>query len=226
VLARRWKLLLAVALLVGSVAAFSYAEQLKLTRSPVGVPRFDRWLSPGCDCPKGQVTLDFLLRKAHRIDVDVVDSDGESVRMLAAGERHRAGRIVYRWDGRDDEGAAVPDGPYRVRVRLLGDRRTIVIPTEVNVDTKPPHVSAVRVPATAAVGQEVEVRFRTDEFGVPLLVVDGEVSHRGPAGLPGQRRIRWTPAAPGSYRIAVAMRDLAGNVSEPAGDATVVVGER
>lgn len=224
--ARRWKLVLAVALLVGSVAAFSYAEHLKLTRSPVGVPRFDRWVNPGCDCPQEEVTLDFLLRKAQRIDADVVDSDGEGIRVLATGERHPAGRVVYEWDGRDDDGAAVADGPYRVRVRLLDDRRTIVIPTEVNVDTKPPRrVSSVRVPATATVGQEVVIRFRTFEFGVPLLLVDGEVVLRGPAGKPRRRRIAWTPAAPGAYRIDLVMEDRAGNVSEPAGGATVVVGD-
>ena len=225
-LARRWKLLLTVALLLGLVVAFSYTEKVKLARSPVGTPRFDRWLSPGCACPQEQVTLDFLLRKAHRIDVDVVDSDGDRVRVLATGERQPAGRVVYEWDGRDDEGAVVPDGPYRVRVRLLDDRRTIVIPVEVRVDTKPPRVSAVRVPATAVVGEGVEIRFRTEEFGVPLLLVDGEVVLRGPAGLARRRRLAWTPTAPGSHRIAVALEDRAGNVSEPVGHPAVVVTDR
>jgi hypothetical protein len=225
ILARRWKLVLAVALLVGSVAAFAYAERLKLTRAPVGVPRFDRWLSPDCDCPHEQVTLDFLLRKRDRIDVDVVDEGGESVRVLATRERHPAGRVVYEWDGRDDDGAVVGDGPYRVRVRLRDEERTIVIPMEVNVDTRAPRVFAVRAPATAAAGQEIEIRFGTNEFGVPLLVADGEVVLRGPAGLPrNPRTLAWTPPGPGTYRIAISMRDRAGNRSEPAGDVTVVVG--
>lgn len=220
---RRWKLLLAVALLVGSVAAFSYTEKLKLTRSPVGVPRFDRWLNPECECPQERVDLSFLLRKPQRIDVDVVDADGRSVRVLAAGEQLPAGRVEYAWDGRDDQGAVAPDGPYRVRVRLLDDRRTIVIPLEVRVDTRPPRVTGVRGPAAATVGEAVEIRLRTDEFGTPLVVVDGAVVARGPAGLPGLRRVLWTPSAPGSFRVAVAMEDRAGNTSEPAGDVTVVV---
>jgi hypothetical protein len=222
-LRRRWKLVLAVALLVGSVAAFSYTEKLKLTRSPVGVPRFDRWLNPGCECPQERVALSFLLRKPQRIDVDLVDADGRSVRVLATDERLPAGRVEYEWDGRDDEGAVAPDGPYRVRVRLRNDRRTIVIPIEVRVDTRPPRVTGVRAPATAAVGEGVEIRFRTDEFGTPFVVVDGSVVDQGPAGLPGLRRALWTPTAPGSYRVAVAMEDRAGNASEPAGDVTVVV---
>lgn len=221
---RRWKLLLAVALLVGSVAAFSYTEKLKLTRSPVGIPRFDRWLSPGCECPQERVDLSFLLRKPQRINVDLVDADGRSIRMLATGEQLPAGRVEYEWDGRDDQGAVAPDGPYRVRVRLLDDRRTIVVPLEVRVDTRPPRVTGVRGPADAsAVGEEVEFRFRTDEFGTPLVVVDGAVVARGPAGLPGLRRVLWTPSTPGLFRVAVALEDRAGNTSEPAGDVTVVV---
>jgi hypothetical protein len=222
--ARRWKLLLAVALLVGSVAAFSYTEKLKLTRSPVGVPRFERWLLPGCDCPQESVDLSFLLRKPQRVDVDIVDADGEAVRVLASGEQLPQGRVEYTWDGRDEEGAVLPDGPYRVRVRLLDDRRTIVIPVDIRVDTTPPLVEGVRVvPARVTAGGEVEIRFRTNEFGTPLLYVDGELAERGPAGAPGRRRLTWAPPGPGSYRLDVAVEDRAGNVSQPAGDASLEV---
>ena len=223
-LARRWPLVLAVALLVGAVAAFTYTQKLKLTRAPVGVPHFDRWLAPGCDCPQGSASLSFLVRKPQRIDVDVVDRDGDPVRTLASDVRRPVGRVEYEWDGRDDSGAAVADGPYRVRVRLLDDRRTIVIPVDVNVDTRPPRLTDVRVaPTTVAVGEEVGIRFVTSEFGRPLVVVDGEVAVRGPDGRAGARRAVWTPSAPGSYEVAVAFEDRAGNVSEPAGATQVTV---
>ena len=206
--------------------AFSYTEKVKLTRAPVGVPRFDRWLSPDCDCPQESAELSFLLRKPQRIDVDVVDAGGDRVRVLATGERRPAGRVEYEWDGRGDGGAALPDGADRVRVRLLDDRRTIVIPVAVRVDTTPPRVTGVRAaPGSVTVGQAVEIRFRTNEFGTPLVFADGRLAGRGPAGAPGLRRVSWTPAAPGSYRVAIAVEDRAGNVSEPAGDATVVVTE-
>ena len=221
---RRWPLLLAVALLVGAVAAFSYTEKLKLTRAPVGVPRFERWLAPGCDCPQDTVSLSFLVRKPQRIDVDIVDREGDPVRTLATGVQRPVGRVEYEWDGRDDAGAVVADGPYRVRVRLSDDRRTIVIPVDVNVDTEPPRVTDVRVgPTSVAVGEEVEIRFRTNELGTPLVVVDGEVVERGPAGRGGARRVVWTPSAPGAYEVAVAFEDLADNASEPAGATRVTV---
>jgi hypothetical protein len=223
-LGRRWPLVLAVVLLVGTVAAFSYTEKLKLTRSPVGVARFDRWISPECDCPQRSARLSFLLRRPQRIDVDVVDVDGDRVRTLAVGERTPAGRVGYIWDGRNDAGEVAPDGRYRVRVRLRDDRRTIVVPVDVSVDAHPPRLAGVEVaPTRVALGEEVEIGFRTNEFGVPLVVVDGEVADRGPAGKPGRRTVAWEPQEPGVYRVAVAVEDRAGNVSEPRGEATVVV---
>ena len=221
---RRWTLILAVGLLVGAVAAFSYTERLKLTRSPVGVPRFDRWVSPGCECPQETVALSFLLRKPQRVDVDIVDGDDDPVRTLAADVRLPAGRVAYEWDGRDDSGAVVPDGPYRVRVRLLDDRRTIVIPVDINVDTRPARVTGLRVtPTEATVGEDVRVAFRASELGTPLLVVDGEVVERGPSGRGGARKVVWTPTEPGSFLVAIAFEDLAGNVSEPGSPVRVTV---
>jgi len=223
-LRRRWPLLLAVALLLGSVAAFSYTEKLKLTRSPVGVARFDGWLSPGCDCRHEVARLSFLLRKPERVHVTIVDADGDEVRRLASNFRRPAGRIALEWDGRDEAGGVVPDGAYRVRVRLLEERRTIVIPVEVRVDTEPPRVTDAGVdPVTVAPGEEVVVTFTASEFGTPVLLVDGEIARRGPAGRPGERTLAWTTFVPGSYEVAVAVEDRAGNLSEPAGATTVVV---
>lgn len=126
---------LAVALLLGCAAGFTQAESLKLERKPLGNARFDETLSPGCDCPRETASLSFKLHKRDRIDVAVVDEDGEVVRVLAAGLREDAGRVRFSWDGRDDEGQVVPDGVYRVRVRLLQKQRTVTIPEDVRVET-------------------------------------------------------------------------------------------
>jgi hypothetical protein len=219
---------LTVALLVGSVAAFTYTAKLKLTRPPVGVPRFDRWLSPECGCPQERADLSFRLRKPQRIDVEIVDADGDRVRVLATDERLPTGRVEYEWDGRDDSGAVVPDGPYRVRVRLLDDRRTTVIPTDVRVDTQPPLVRGVRLPSgSLAAGRRVTIRFRTNESGTPVVFVDGEEAVRGPrdrrGSRPGNRRVVWTPEAAGTYQVAVAMIDRAGNISPASAPVQVTV---
>lgn len=220
---------LALALLVGSVAAFAYTERLKLERSPVERTRFDRWLSPTCSCPGEAAALSFVLREPERIDVTVVDG-GETVRTLAAGLRRPPGRVAFTWDGRDDAGQVVRDGDYRVRVRLRDERRTIVIPKEVHVDTKPPRARLISVsPALLAAGDRVRVRYRANEPARPVLLVDGELAAQGRLRPPGARRLTWTarlgavPLAPGPHEIALAVEDRAGNRSAQTDPVTIVV---
>src|SRR5919106_3457413 len=139
---------LGVALLVGSVAAFTYTQKLKLERSPIGAARFDRWLSPGCRCAQQTVGLSLELRERELIDATIVDVDGDFVRTLLTDSEQRRGTLEMEWDGRDEAGRIVPDGEYRVRLRMQDERRTIVIPVEVHVDTVPPRARLVGVPDT------------------------------------------------------------------------------
>jgi FlgD Ig-like domain len=129
-------ILLAVALLVGTVAAFTYTEAIKLERKPIGKVRVEGRLSPGCDCPRETARIGFDMREPERIDVTIANRDGHEVRVLVSDVRRPKGRVLLTWDGRDDAGAVVPAGPYRVRVRLLDERRTVVFPTGIKV-TRP-----------------------------------------------------------------------------------------
>ena len=222
--------LLAVGLLLGTVAAFTYTEVLKLERSPVGGARFDRWLSPVCDCPRETAALSFELRQPERISVAVVDSDDELVRALASGIERPRGRVTFTWDGRDDAGAVVPDGAYRLRIRLLDERRRIVVPEDVMVDTRAPRVRLREVsPTVLTSGETLVVRYRSDEGGVPILVVDGLEVLRGERRPAGARRLVWPDAvtegmlAPGFADVALVVEDAAGNRSEPTDALTILV---
>ena len=97
-------IVLAVTLLVGSVAAFTYTQKLKLERSPVSTARFERWLSPECGCPGRTARLSFLLRERERIDATIVDGDGSFVKTLLARSEQGPGRVRTEWDGRDEAG--------------------------------------------------------------------------------------------------------------------------
>jgi hypothetical protein len=214
--------LLAVTLLVGSVAAFTYTQKLKLERSPIGTAHFGRWLSPECDCPHRIAQLSFELRERERIDATIVDGDGDLVTTLLAASEQGRGRVPMVWDGRDEAGRIVPDGDYRVRVRLRDKRRTIVIPVDVHVDSVPPRAVLLGVSRTTlAPGDRIELRLETNEFGRPLLLVDGEVAARGPDGEPGVRKVEWAglvqraPLPPGLYSVSLVVEDRAGNRSEP-----------
>ena len=200
--------MLAVALLVGSAAAFTRTERLKLAPSPVAKPKFERHLSPACGCSHASASLSILLRRPERLDVSVVDADGAHVTTLAQARDQNAGRVGFTWDGRDDSGQLVPDGLYRLKVRLEHDRRTILVPKTVLVDTAAPRA---RIMEAVAGVDGVQVRYRTNETARAILVLDGKRVARGSKG-----RLTWQPPGPppteGLTLVAV---DRAGNRAEP-----------
>ena len=201
-------IVLAVALLVGSAAAFTRSERLKLAASPLGKPKFERHLSPTCDCRHATASLSFLLRRPERLDVSVVDSDGGHVATLAEAQDQRAGRVGFEWDGRDDSGQVVPDGLYLLKIRLERDRRTILIPKTILVDTAAPQV---RILDAVSGVDGVQVRYRTNETARAILVLDGKKVARGSKG-----QVSWQPqVTPPTEGLTLVAVDRAGNRAEP-----------
>jgi hypothetical protein len=206
-------IVLAVALLVGSAAAFTRSERLKLAASPVAKPKFDRRLSPACGCARAASSLSFLLRRPERLDVSVVDSDGGHVATLADAQESEAGTVSFEWDGRDDEGEVVPDGRYRLNVRLERDRRTILIPKTILVDTAPPQVGIVEAVTTE---DGVLVRYRTDEGVRVRVLLDDEKIASDSRLKPGVGRVTWEPAGtPPASGVTLVAVDRSGNRTEP-----------
>ena len=218
---------LVLALLVATTAAFALTEALKLERSPVTAPRFDRLFSPTCACATSTARLALRLREHATVDAVIVDDDGDPVRTLATNAAKRKGPVVFEWDGRDDAGDVVADGRYRLRVHLAEQRRTIVIPNPIRVDTEKPRVELVRVrqrafsPDGDKRNDRLRILYRTTERGRPLLFVDGIVIAEGTMRPAGRARLVWGGrfagrlARPAAHRVWVRVRDRAGNVSEP-----------
>jgi hypothetical protein len=214
-------------LLAATAAAFGVAERLKLERSPLTAPNFTRLIGPTCGCESGQAVLAVRLRKPDRVDVSIVDTDGDHVRTVATGVERRRGPARFRWDGRDDEGRVVPDGRYRVRFRLARADRTITVPTPIRVDATPPRLRLVSVePRTLSPGAEgaagrVLLVYRSSERAYPLLLVGGDVAVHGRSEPAGIVRLRWRgriggePLRPGEYRALLVVVDPAGNQSAP-----------
>jgi hypothetical protein len=219
--------LLVLVLLGGTAAAFAFTEKVKLERSPVTAPKFDREFSPVCDCDTNIARLDLRFRRQETIDATMVDAHGQSVRTLASNERVSKGAHTLVWDGRDDAGAIVPDGVYRLRIRLENERRTILVPTTIRVDTKAPVASLIRVRPEAFSpdgddrGDQVKVLYRSNEEGRPELLVDGASALVARNRARGQASVNWNGklggevADVGNYLLSIVVRDPAGNESEP-----------
>jgi hypothetical protein len=231
--ARSASIALVAALLVATGAAFAYTERLKLTPSPIlRTTVLNKVFSPVCDCDSDVAVVRFQLRKPDRIDVEIVE--GETVTRRLVQEAAQRGRVEIVWDGRDDAGAVVPEGTYRARVRLLRGRRTITLPNPIRVDVTPPVVERFSVaprvfsPDGDGLRDAVVVRYRISEPARVALYVDGarQVLKRG---TQAEGRIRWPglvdgePVGRGVVALRVGATDIAGNVGARSAEGRVVV---
>jgi hypothetical protein len=188
---------LVLGLLGGTAAAFAVTEALKLDRSPIAGPRLTKLFAPTCSCEKQTARVRFRLRRADRLDVVVVNSDSRPVRTLVANLRHRRGAVSLEWDGRDDSGAVVLDGGYRVRVHLARARRTILMPNQIFVDTVRPRVRLAAVAPTVfspdgdGHKDSVEVTYQASEGGRLFFLVNGLVAGQGPFARQGRTVADW-----------------------------------
>jgi hypothetical protein len=224
-LARLLSTALVLALLAGTTVAFGVTEALKLEKTPITRPEIDKQFSPLSESGAGTADVDFTLRKGDRIDVGIVDADGELVRTIVAGVRRSRGFAHFTWDGRDDAGRLVPEGRYRPRVHLDHEHRTIVIPNTIEVDTTAPELAFLRArprafsPDRDGRREYVRIRFRFDEPTRPLLLVDGRQEGKGRFVRRGGR-LNWfgkrpdgRPLPPGVYTLSLRGEDRAGNIS-------------
>ncbi len=220
---RHAPLLVVLALLVGSAAAFAVAEHLKLEKSPVAAPDVDKVFSPVCRCPQAVARIAFRLRKNDRLTVSLLDASGQEIRRLADHVPARRGRKTFFWNGRDDDGRLAPEGSYRPKVELGNADRTIVLPNPIRVDVTAPKVSiqSVRPRVISPDGDGrrdvARVRYHANERVQAILLVDGvaKVRSRSRRAV-GQLEWRALGLRPGTYRLAVRAQDLAGNISRPA----------
>ena len=220
-MARIASTVLVVALLAGTAAAFALTQGLKLQKSPIFGTKVDEVFSPVCGCDDNVATIAFKLREQDSLDVSIVDGD-EVVRTIERSRGYPAGPVSIEWDGRDDGGRMLPEGEYRPRVRLRGERQTITLPSPIRIDVTPPVLQDVAaLPAVFSPDGDgrkdvLSVRYRLNEPGRGELYVDGKrrVLTRFPRT---EETIEWhgkvdgRPLAPGTYSVQLAAFDPARN---------------
>ena len=168
------------------------------------------------------------MRKSESIDVWIQDSDGNRVDDLLV---HRAVRprelVQVVWDAFTPSGVGVPDGRYLPVVKLERSHRTIVLPSDITVDTTPPRIVArpgtkypIISPDGDGHGDVFRVPYEVSEPAHAILLLRGKQvvftngqKEKGTlvwAGkVPGSTR----PLPAGRYVLAIAARDRAGNQS-------------
>jgi hypothetical protein len=223
----------------GTAVAFAVTESKKLETAEVSRTRFvgpdgqvvvhNRVFSPVCDCDQAVALLEFRLRRADRVTASIVGSSDEEVRRLIEGKRLTRGTHQLAWDGRDDAGAVVPDGPYRLRISLVRAGRVFPVPMVFRVDTRAPDVTLVRAGPTRITPNgdgkqdKVWVRYVSSENAAPRLAVGGTIVSRGAVREAGRSALSWlgrvdgVASTPGDYELFVTVKDRAGNVSTPIG---------
>jgi hypothetical protein len=118
-------------LVLATIAAFGVAQRLKrdplvLDHVTFGVPQ-SRGFTPNGDCRFDSIRIRFRVTRSDRANVQIVKPGGKLVVTLARNTHLKRYRFfTFYWDGRQrDPGIAAP-GRYKLRVKLLGQDRTLV----------------------------------------------------------------------------------------------------
>ena len=172
---------LTFALLVcATLGAFFVTQRLK--RSPLVVRQrtVTDAFSPNGDGIRERASIRFSLQRSDDVTVSIVDREGSVVRRLATDRRQPGRRpLQFVWDGRNQNHRVVPDGPYRVRIGLRNEGRTVTLRRQITVDTTPPR-STVAITSPGGTGpavipapgvRTVNVRTETPLYALPRFQV-------------------------------------------------------
>jgi hypothetical protein len=220
---------LVLALLAATAAAFALTERAKLELSPIYGTQPDQVFSPDSKVAAKKVAhIRFHVRKSERIDVWVQDSHGTKVDDLLVHRDVRPRELVQLvWDAFTPSGVGVPDGTYRPVVKLERSHRTIVLPSDIAVDTTPPRIVArpgSKYPIISPDGDGhadvFRVPYEVNEPAHAILLLRGKQvvftnGQKAKGTLVWNGKVPGTSRSlpPGRYLLKVAARDRAGNQS-------------
>lgn len=126
-------------LIVATIAAFAWSQRLK--RDPLVLDRVSfravpyaerddppvRAFTPNRDCRFDRIRIRFRVTRSDRADVQVLKPGGKLVVTLARDTYLKRYRFfTYYWDGRTRNDGTAPPGRYKLRIKLLGQDRTLV----------------------------------------------------------------------------------------------------
>lgn len=212
-------------LLIATAAAFAITERLKLVRSPVFDAVVSKRLSPTCGCARGKAHISLRLRHGDRVTLSILDANRQVVRTLEGGEVLKKGPHSWIWNGRSDIGELAPDGVYRPEIHLARQRRTILFPNRIVLDTHPPRIVSVQddrgivSPDGDGIGDSIKLRYRLDSQAHLLVYLGSDLLIRSRSYL-ATGAVEWLgrgangkPLPAGNYVLSLGAVDRAGNVT-------------
>ncbi|MGI8803331.1 MAG: N,N-dimethylformamidase beta subunit family domain-containing protein [Solirubrobacteraceae bacterium] len=230
-------------LVLATVGAFFVTQRLKHSPTIVQQVHAYPYFSPYARGPgRGFARLSFRIKRTDEVTVTIVGPNDDDVATLAR-DHHLAAYTQWSldWDGRTDAGTIAAAGIYRIRVRLLDQGRAAVLDRTITLDAAPPHprITGIVDPAAPAAaapplgpailplprGGPLKISFDLDggirpslaiyrtDVARPRLVTTLPIA-------PGATSASWDGTAggrsvgPGTYLVAVAAADPAGNVGQ------------
>ncbi len=129
-------------LVLATVGGFAWAQRAKRDPLVLDRARFGNKVShsftPNGDCRFDQIRIRFRMTQTDIGTVQVIKPGGRVVVTLAREEPLKRYRyFTYYWDGRQRGGGIAAPGRYKLRVRLLGEDRTLVTPGLIKLHRPP-----------------------------------------------------------------------------------------
>ena len=224
-----------VLLVVATFAAFFVAQRLKSAPTVANLRSISQHFSPNDDGRRDVARIRLRIRRDDDVTVSIVDDLGTEVKRLAtAVPASPEEPLRLSWDGTADDGAAAPQGYYRVRVSLRSGNRAVTLRPGINLDlTAPRPTVKVGGPEgrdwiTGPVGGPIPFRVLVTSRRLPTRIRVYRTDLAKPREVaaftlpPGVREGEWdgkadgAPAPPGTYQIVAFVRDQAGNVGRSA----------
>jgi hypothetical protein len=129
-------------LVLATVAAFAWSQRLK--RDPLVLDRVtfgtaaSRTFTPNGDCRFDRERIRFRVTRSDHAVVQVIEPGGRLVVTLARNRYlKRYHFFTFYWDGRRRDDGIAPPGRYKLRVKLLGQGRTLVPPGVIRLHRGP-----------------------------------------------------------------------------------------
>ena len=228
--------------LAGVLALGAESERVLFVRglpivSPPIAPRlilaFGAWpnpFSPNGDGVKDTTDLVFALARPATCTIKLFNGSGALVRTLLDHVASPAGKNSVAWNGKDENGAVVPDGAYAGRLWATdADGVTQSATAPVIVDTKAPVLSDVTaVPPVFSPNGDgradfTRIVFRLSEMsaismrvyrsgtGTPLGEIFWGIRPAGLNGVIWDGKVSGVKVPDGRYTVVVFLRDMGGN---------------